>query len=106
GGKALYTRADIAKEDAVDRWMARTVDGLGCPDVLVNNAGIMIRKPFLKLPVADFDRVIAVNLRGTFLCAQAAARHMAKRGEGGAIINIASTRAFMSEPNTEGYTAS
>ncbi len=74
--------------------------------MLVNNAGIMIRKDVLTLRVEEFDRVIAVNLRGTFLCSQAAARAMAKRGHGGAIVNLASTRAFMSEANTEGYTAS
>ena len=55
---------------------------------------------------AEFDRVIDVNLRGTFLCSQAVARHMVERKRSGAIINIASTRAFMSEPGTEAYTAS
>jgi NAD(P)-dependent dehydrogenase (short-subunit alcohol dehydrogenase family) len=79
---------------------------MGCPDVLVNNAGIEHRAPFLELPTAEFDRVIAVNLRGTFLCSQAVAAAMTERGAGGVIINIASTRAFMSEPNTEAYTAS
>src|SRR5262249_42334341 len=61
--------------------------------------------PFLELKARDFDRVIAVNLRSAFLCSQAFARHMAKR-RSGAIVNIASTRAFMSEPGTEAYTAS
>jgi NAD(P)-dependent dehydrogenase (short-subunit alcohol dehydrogenase family) len=72
----------------------------------VNNAGISRRAPFLELSTTDFDRVIAVNLRGTFLCSQAVARKMVERGQGGAIVNIASTRAFMSEPGTEAYTAS
>ncbi|HLT37717.1 MAG TPA: glucose 1-dehydrogenase [Enhygromyxa sp.] len=106
GVPALVRTTDVADAEAVSAWMDQTVDELGCPDVLVNNAGIMIRKPFLELPAEDFDRVIAVNLRGCFLCAQAAARAMVKHERRGAIINIASTRAFMSEPDTEGYTAS
>jgi NAD(P)-dependent dehydrogenase (short-subunit alcohol dehydrogenase family) len=106
GAHVVYVSADISKARDVDRWMETTVSDLGCPDVLVNNAGIEHRAPFLELPVEEFDRVTGVNLRGTFLCSQAAARRMASRGPGGAIVNIASTRAFMSEPNTEAYTAS
>lgn len=106
GARAIFVPGDISKPADVKRWLAATKSKLGVPDVLVNNAGIMIRKPLLDLSVAEFDKVIAVNLRGTFLCAQAAARMMAARKQGGAIINIASTRAFMSEPGTEGYTAS
>lgn len=106
GGRALYEHADTAQPEDVARWIARTIEELGCPDVLVNNAGISANKPFLELPIEDFDRVQAVNVRGTFLCAQAVARELVKRMRGGAIINIASTRAFMSEANTEAYTAS
>lgn len=106
GAQALFVRGDIARERDVDNWLAETVDKIGCPDVLINNAGIDANGPFLKLDPRDFDRVIGVNLRGTFLCAQAAARHMTKQKIRGAIINIASTRAFMSEPNTEAYSAS
>ena len=103
--KCLFVRADVGMPAQIEKWIARTVAKLGCPDALVNNAGIGQRAPFLKLKTKDFDRVIAVNLRGTFLCSQGFARHMARRG-GGAIVNIASTRAFMSEAGTEAYTAS
>jgi len=106
GAQALFLRGDVARERDVDNWLTQTVNQLGCPDVLVNNAGIMAKGPFLKLSPRDFDRVMGVNLRGTFLCAQTAARHMSKHKIRGAIINIASTRAFMSEPNTEAYSAS
>lgn len=106
GGKALYVPADIGRAEDIERWMAETDAALGGPTVLVNNAGIGRRAPFLDLSVADFDRVLAVNLRGTFLCSQAAARRMVAKGRGGTIVNIASTRAFMSEPGTEAYTAS
>lgn len=106
GPAAIYEHADTSQPEDVNRWIARTIEKLGCPDVLVNNAGINANKPFLELPVEDFDRVQDVNVRGTFLCAQAVARELVKEKRGGAIINIASTRAFMSEANTEAYTAS
>src|SRR5947209_7373994 len=77
GTEALYVRTDVAQPRQVEAWMRRTVATLGIPDVLVNNAGISRNRPFLQLPVRDFDRVIAVNLRGNFLCAQAAAKRMA-----------------------------
>lgn len=104
--KASFAVTDVADPVSVEAWLTQTIRDLGCPTVLVNNAGFMIRKSFLELPLADFDVVIAVNLRGTFICAQLVAREMVKRGIHGAIVNIASTRAFMSEPDTEGYTAS
>lgn len=106
GTGGVFLAGDVSKPAHVTRWMNKIVNAFGVPDVLINNAGIMICKDVLKLSIAEFDSVIATNLRGTFICAQAAARLMKKRGRGGAIINMASTRAFMSEPNTEGYTAS
>jgi len=106
GAKGMYVHADVSQVEPVESWIAQTLEQFGCPDVLVNNAGIGRRSPFLDLSTTDFDRVIAVNLRGTFLCSQSAARRMVERGRGGAIVNIASTRAFMSEPGTEAYTAS
>lgn len=106
GVEAIFVPGDVSKPADVNRWLTRTSSKLGCPDVLINNAGTEIRKDVLELSIAEFDHVIATNLRGTFLCAQGAAKMMAKRGHGGTIINIASTRAFMSEAGTEGYTAS
>lgn len=106
GGTALFQAADVGAAADVARWMQRTQDELGCVDALVNNAGISRNRPFLELTPDEFDRVIAVNLRGTFLCGQAAARQMIEHKRGGAIVNIASTRASMSEAGTEAYTAS
>lgn len=106
GARALLTIGDVSKPADVTRWLSATKSKLGVPDVLVNNAGIEIRKDVLKLPLAEFDKVIAVNLRGTFIASQAAAKMMAAGKRGGAIINLASTRAFMSEEGTEGYSAS
>jgi NAD(P)-dependent dehydrogenase (short-subunit alcohol dehydrogenase family) len=105
GGTATFVRCDVSREGEVSDWVARTLHAFGHIDVLVNNAGIAANGNFLSLKARDFDRVVATNLRGTFLCSQAVARHMVKR-KAGTIINMASTRAFMSEPNTEAYTAS
>ncbi len=106
GGNALFIQADVADSTQTERWLRITAEELGVPDVLINNAGIGRNTPFLNLRAEDFDRVIGVNLRGTFLCSQQAARHMTALGKGGAIINIASTRALMSESDTEAYSAS
>lgn len=106
GGTALFVEADVGVPADIDRWMGRTLQELGCIDALVNNAGISRNRPVLDLTPEEFDRVIAVNLRGAFLCAQGAARQMVDHGRAGAIVNIASTRALMSEPGTEAYTAS
>ncbi len=106
GSIGTFVAGDTGSKADIDAWLAKTASTVGCPDVLVNNAGISRNKPFLALSVDDFDRVIAVNLRGAFLCSQNAAQRMVERGRGGAIVNVASTRAFMSEPNTEAYTAS
>ena len=81
GVDAIFVPGDVSKPADVNRWLAQTRAKLGCPDVLVNNAGTEIRKDVLKLSIAEFDRVIATNLRGTFLCSQGAAKMMARRGQ-------------------------
>jgi NAD(P)-dependent dehydrogenase (short-subunit alcohol dehydrogenase family) len=111
GARAIFLKGDVAHPAHVARWLGRTKAELGVPDLMVNNAGRhLIRKDVLKLSIAEFDLLIASHLRSTFLCSQEVARLMAARGPrnakgGGAIVNIASTRALMSEPNTEGYSA-
>ncbi len=106
GGRSLFVEADVADEAAIRNWIGRTVSDLGPPSVLINNAGRMIRKPFLDLTSAEFDRALGVGLRAAFVASQAAARAMIAADISGSIINIASTRAKMSEPNTEAYAAS
>ena len=106
GAQAAFLRTDISRQQDVRHWLRATARTLGCPDVLVNNAGVRASAPFLTLSPQAFDLVLGTNLRGTFLCTQEAARLMVKYKVRGAIINIASTRAFMSEAGTEAYSAS
>ena len=97
--------ADVTKKEDVDRFVASAVSEFGHIDILVNNAGVTHGADFLELDVADFDRVLSINLRGAFLAGQAAARHMASRGQG-AIINMSSVNANLAIPNAVAYAVS
>jgi 3-oxoacyl-[acyl-carrier protein] reductase len=90
GGRALAIRADSADAAAVKKAVAETVKSLGRLDVLVNNAGIGKFAPLEQFSLDDFDRMVAVNVRGVFVASQEAARHMT---EGGRIITIGSVNA-------------
>ena len=85
--------ADVSDEAAVERGIGAAVQALGGLDVLVNNAGIAVRKTAFDISSEDWDRVLGVNLRGLFICSRIAARTMKERG-GGAIINLASIMGF------------
>ena len=87
GGKALAVRADASDAVAVQAAVTQTVQTFGRLDILVNNAGIAIMKPVDEVSLDDFDRLVAVNVKGLFVATQAAVRHM---GEGGRVINIGS----------------
>ena len=93
GGEAKLWPLDVADPAAVAGAFAAIAAGWGRLDVLVNSAGIAIRKPAVELPPADWQRVMDVNVTGSFLCAREAARHMLARG-GGSIVNIASIMGF------------
>jgi 3-oxoacyl-[acyl-carrier protein] reductase len=105
GGRAFAAHADIADEAAVLAMFERVPVRLGDLDVLVNNAEILIEKPLLETTAADFDRLIAVNLRGAFLVGREALRAMVRRGEG-RIINIASELAYLGRANCSVYCGS
>lgn len=105
GSAAHFCLADVSKPADVANMIEEAVILLGGIDILVNNAGIGIWKTPYDLTVDDWDSVVDTNLRGAFLCSREAARVMKQNG-GGCIINIASTRAFMSEPGSEAYAAS
>jgi NAD(P)-dependent dehydrogenase (short-subunit alcohol dehydrogenase family) len=90
GGSAFAVEADVTDETAIETLLAELMHREGRLDLLVNNAGLAIRKPAVDLAAADWERVLAVNMTGVFLCARAAARHMIARNQGGSIINVAS----------------
>ena len=90
GRRALAIRADSADPAAVAAAVEQTVSTLGKIDVLVNNAGIFLVGSITEVPLEDFERTVAVNVRAVFVASQAAARHM---GEGGRIISLGSNLA-------------
>jgi len=90
GGRAWAQAADVTREDSVDALFAAAAEREGRIDILINNAGIAIRRAAVDLSLDDWDKVVAVNMTGMFLCARSAARHMITRGAGGAVVNVAS----------------
>ena len=102
-GAITFHKADVASPVQLRAAIRAVVKQHKRLDALVNNAGVMIRKPLHKLTMADWNRAIATDLTAAFVGAQAAAT--ALRKSSGAIVNIASTRALMSEPDTESYAA-
>jgi len=97
---------DVAGEAAVDAIVEAAAASLGRIDVLINNAGVAHKAPFLETETDAWDRTIAVNLRGMFLVARAVGRRMAADGAGGAIVNMASTNALGGEEDYVAYNAS
>ena len=103
GVKAKFIPTDVAVPTSVEALFEITQSYFGRVDVLINNAGISEWKSPFELTLETWDKIINTNLRGVFLCSREAAKLMP---EGSAIVNIASTRAIMSEPNSEAYAAS
>ncbi len=106
GLHAVFTRCDVSRKDHVDAAVVEAVTEYGGLDLLVANAGIVHAAPFLELEERDFDRVLAVNLKGVFLAGQAAARQMVRQGRGGAIVNLSSVNAVMAIPDQVPYVVS
>lgn len=105
GRRAFPIRADVGLAADVDAMFAEVLRQFGRLDILVNNAGTQVFKPLLELGEDEWDRVIATNLKGCFLCTQRAARHMKEHG-GGRIINIGSGCNKAPFPGLVSYTAS
>lgn len=104
GAFAQFIEADLSQPGQIVQLFESIGELYGTVDILINNAGFGITKSPYELSVDEWDSVVHVNLRGTFLCSREAAKRM-KSGGGGRIVNIASTRAAMSEPNSEAYAA-
>ena len=105
GFDALFVECDMSDPEAVVNLVKTASERYGRIDVVINNAGISVFTPPGELTVGDWDRVLNTNLRGAFLLTREAAPVLKKNG-GGAVVNIASTRALMSEKNAEAYAAS
>jgi 3-oxoacyl-[acyl-carrier protein] reductase len=105
GRRAVLVPGDVSRAEEAQQMVATVATGLGPLDVLVNNAGIFPRSPFLDLREDEWTRVLDVNLKGSFLCAQAAARAMVSGARPGAIVNLASV-AMRGTPLGVHYTAS
>ena len=105
GGRAIAVDADVSQQDQVRNLVARTVEAFGRLDIMVNNAGIEHDVPFLDTSLDLWNKIIAVDLTGPFLCSQESARQMVKQGEGGRIINISSVHEDLPKPNGVPYCA-
>lgn len=106
GRRVLALAADISQLRELDRALERALAELGAIHVLVNNAGINVRKPFVQISPEEYDAVMGVNLRGVYFLTQRVVRHMVERGEGGKIINIASLTSQIGISNISVYGAS
>jgi len=106
GTHPILVEADVSDEQDVAAMFDQVLATYGRVDFLINNAGIQIAEDTDKLRVADFDKVLAVNLRGAFLCAQQAVRHFLDSGRGGAIVNVSSVHQVIPKPRFVGYSVS
>ena len=106
GVEVCLHQADVSKEDDVQRMFREAIDALGGIDFLINNAGIQLSGASHEMEADAFDSVIAVNLRGAYLCAREAIRHWIDQGKAGTIVNISSVHQIIPKPKFVGYSAS
>ena len=102
-GKAIAIQADVSQYQQLTGLIQQTVKQCGRLDIMVNNAGIEHHNAFLDVTEQEFDRVLGVDLKGAFFCAQAAAREMVKSKTAGRIINISSVHEDIAMPNNAPY---
>ncbi|MGQ0719291.1 MAG: glucose 1-dehydrogenase [Pseudonocardiales bacterium] len=106
GTNPILVEADVSDAAAVDRMFHQVLDVYGRIDILTNNAGIQVAADTDELAVEDFDRVLAVNLRGAFLCAQQAIRGFLAGNRGGCVVNVSSVHQLIPKPRFVGYSVS
>ena len=105
GGRSIALEADVSEQDDVRGLIRETVRKFGRLDIMVNNAGVEEKMPFLETPFEVYERVVAVNLTGAWLGCQEAARQMVSQGDGGRIINISSVHEDRPMPTNSPYCA-
>ena len=106
GVRDVLVRGDVSREEDVVRMVEEAAEGLGGLDILINNAGIQMSRRSEELTSAEFDRVLAVNLRGAFLCAREAIKRFLADGIPGVVINVSSVHQAIPKPNYLGYSVS
>ena len=106
GSSSIGVVGDVSNREDVERMMAEIIERFGRVDITINNAGIEIKKPFLEITDDDWNKVIAVNLFGSYLVSQIAARQMVKQGQGGKLIFISSVHEDIPFPEYTAYCAS
>jgi glucose 1-dehydrogenase len=106
GVRDVLVRGDVSNEEDVVAMLESAVDGLGGIDVLVNNAGIQTSSPSHELSTSDFDKVLAINLRGAFLCAREAVKRFLATETHGVIVNVSSVHQLIPKPNYLAYSTS
>ena len=106
GVRDVLVGGDVSQEDQVVAMVGKAVSELGGLDVLINNAGIQVSRHSDELSSDDFDKVLAVNIRGAFLCAREAIRHFLAEGKPGVIINVSSVHQLIPKPDYLGYSVS
>ena len=105
GIDAIFIRTDVGEEESVQNMIQKTVKQYGGIDALVNNAGLSVRKSVMETSLAEWQKLMHVNLQGTFLCSKYTIPEIAKRG-GGSIVNIASLHAYKTITRLAAYAAS
>lgn len=106
GRRSMAVRADVSLPNDVNDLIQKTVTAFGKLDILVNNAGIEKKIAFVDFPLDEWQKIVAVNLTGPFLCSQAAAKQMIRQEQGGRIINISSIHEDLPMPTNAPYCAS
>ena len=106
GVRDVLVQGDVSREEDVVAMVGQAVSQLGGLDILINNAGIQISRHSDELSSEDFDKVLAVNVRGAFLCAREAIRHFLAEGKPGVIINVSSVHQLIPKPDYLGYSVS
>ncbi len=103
GARAVRVPLDVRSQESIDKAMAQVVSACGHLDVLVNNAGVPLKKPALDVTPADWQEVIDVNLKGTFFMTQRMGRHLVKAGRPGCIVSVASTHGLVALAQRSAY---